>query len=258
MADGNVHAPGIEFAAGAGITAGCGDGSIYCPNDPVTRGQVGTFLHRLSGYASGVAPSVNADQVDGADASDFLGAGDKAADAELLDGLDSTAFLGVGDKAADAELLDGLNSTAFLGAGDTAVDADKVDGRHANELIRVAYDEAPGPLPVPGLLSTTIEAPTVGFLIVSASANLHDSAPGSHLVECTLWLDGALLGSSPRMHDVGSGAPDIEESCASDSVTPVLPGVHTVELLVDLGSGTTMFGPATLWALFVPFDAAGA
>ena len=56
--DTNVHADGIEWVAGVGVTAGCGDGSTYCPNDPVSRAQMGTFMHRLSGNAPGIDPSV--------------------------------------------------------------------------------------------------------------------------------------------------------------------------------------------------------
>lgn len=62
---GYTHAPGIEYVADTGITAGCGDGSDYCPNDAVTRGQMATFLHRSSGNAGGIAPSVNAAELGG-------------------------------------------------------------------------------------------------------------------------------------------------------------------------------------------------
>lgn len=72
VTDSNVHADGITWVADAGVTAGCGDGSTYCPNDPVIRAQMATFMHRLSGHAPGIDPSVNADQVDGLDASDLL------------------------------------------------------------------------------------------------------------------------------------------------------------------------------------------
>ncbi len=61
---GYVHAPGIEYVADNGITAGCGDGTNYCPNDPVTRGQMATFLHRKSGNAPGIDASVNAASID--------------------------------------------------------------------------------------------------------------------------------------------------------------------------------------------------
>jgi len=88
VSDSNVHAPGIEWVAGVGVTAGCGDGSTYCPGDPVTRAQMGTFMHRLSGNASGIAPSVNAGQLDGLDSTDFLrglyGRGPSSADQALL------------------------------------------------------------------------------------------------------------------------------------------------------------------------------
>lgn len=68
--DGSTHAPGIEWVADAGVTAGCGDGTNYCPDDNVTRAQMGTFMCRLSGNC-GVDPSVNATQLDGLDSSNF-------------------------------------------------------------------------------------------------------------------------------------------------------------------------------------------
>ena len=38
----------IEAVAAAGITGGCGGGN-YCPNDPITRGQMAAFLARALG-----------------------------------------------------------------------------------------------------------------------------------------------------------------------------------------------------------------
>lgn len=38
----------IEALAASGITAGCG-GANYCPDDPVTRGQVAVFLAKALG-----------------------------------------------------------------------------------------------------------------------------------------------------------------------------------------------------------------
>lgn len=40
------HFAGIEAIATAGITVGCGDKSIFCPKDPVTRAEMATFLAR--------------------------------------------------------------------------------------------------------------------------------------------------------------------------------------------------------------------
>ena len=59
----------------AGITTGCGL-NLYCPKDFVTREQMAAFLNRLGALGPGKTPVVNADKVDGHDASDFLEAGD--------------------------------------------------------------------------------------------------------------------------------------------------------------------------------------
>ena len=64
------HAAGINFMADSGVSVGCGNGN-YCPSDHVTRAQMGTFMHRLSG-TSATPPSVNATELDGLDSTAFL------------------------------------------------------------------------------------------------------------------------------------------------------------------------------------------
>ena len=39
----------IEALAASGITGGCGDGTIYCPSAPLTRGQMAVFLAKALG-----------------------------------------------------------------------------------------------------------------------------------------------------------------------------------------------------------------
>jgi hypothetical protein len=41
-----VHAGPIQQLRQAGVTDGCGDGTRYCPTDPVTRAQMASFLTR--------------------------------------------------------------------------------------------------------------------------------------------------------------------------------------------------------------------
>jgi hypothetical protein len=65
-----VHEDGIEWLADTGVTSGCTP-SEYCPHDPVSRAQMATFMHRLSGTAQGTAPSVDAASVEGRNASDL-------------------------------------------------------------------------------------------------------------------------------------------------------------------------------------------
>lgn len=67
-----------------------------------------------------VVTNLNADRLDGQEASAFLGANAKAADADKLDGQDSTQFLASSGKAADSELLDGKDSTQFIQGGGMA------------------------------------------------------------------------------------------------------------------------------------------
>ncbi|MFO7899630.1 MAG: N-acetylmuramoyl-L-alanine amidase [Planctomycetota bacterium] len=50
VADGSTHEGGIYAIAEAGITVGCGDGSVYCPDDAVTRAEMATFLARLGDF----------------------------------------------------------------------------------------------------------------------------------------------------------------------------------------------------------------
>ncbi len=39
----------VEALAASGITGGCGDGTIFCPNAPLTRGQMAVFLSKALG-----------------------------------------------------------------------------------------------------------------------------------------------------------------------------------------------------------------
>ena len=58
VADNSVHTPGIEYMKDSGVTLGCGDGTTFCPRDPVLREQMATFMYRLSGNDPNTAPSV--------------------------------------------------------------------------------------------------------------------------------------------------------------------------------------------------------
>lgn len=44
--DGRFYADAAEWAKDNGITFGCGDGTTFCPDDPVTRGENVTFAKR--------------------------------------------------------------------------------------------------------------------------------------------------------------------------------------------------------------------
>ena len=54
--DGNIHEGAIEAIKAEGITNGCAP-TRYCPNDPVTRGQMAAFLNRALSLPAATTPS---------------------------------------------------------------------------------------------------------------------------------------------------------------------------------------------------------
>jgi outer membrane protein assembly factor BamB len=50
---GGPHADAVARVAAAGVTRGCGDGRAFCPDQPVTRAQMASFLARGLALASG-------------------------------------------------------------------------------------------------------------------------------------------------------------------------------------------------------------
>ena len=74
--------------------------------------------------SAGKAPNLDADRLDGKDASAFLPADGKARDALRA------------DSAGDAGTLDGKDSSDFYAAGSRAADADKLDGLDSEQFVR--------------------------------------------------------------------------------------------------------------------------
>ncbi len=65
--DSNIFVDDINWMKTAGITNGCdATGTLYCPEDNVTRQQMAAFMHRLA-----TKRVVNAGTLDGYDSADF-------------------------------------------------------------------------------------------------------------------------------------------------------------------------------------------
>lgn len=58
--DTSAHIKGITFVKDSGVSLGCDANNNYCPNDPVARDQMATFLYRLSGNDPSTPPVVKA------------------------------------------------------------------------------------------------------------------------------------------------------------------------------------------------------
>lgn len=65
--DTSIFEADIEWLAGAGVTLGCNPptNDNFCPDDPVTRGQMAAFMHRLA--VNQVVDAATAAQADNAD-----------------------------------------------------------------------------------------------------------------------------------------------------------------------------------------------
>lgn len=119
--DGSVFADDIARLAAAGITKGCA-ADLFCPNDPVTRGQMASFLVRVFGLSipPTARPLVEADDIT------YLGAfalpqGDFGASrfgygGGALSVLDDTMF--IGGHAWDPGTLAQVAIPDTLGSGD--------------------------------------------------------------------------------------------------------------------------------------------
>ena len=91
----DVHAPGIEYLADTGITLGCATNpDRFCPNDELTRAQMGSFLYRASGNDPNTPPSINAASI---------------AEIELVE--DDNAINGSAVNSASVSCPDGMMAT---------------------------------------------------------------------------------------------------------------------------------------------------
>lgn len=95
--DTDVHIDGITFVRDTGISIGCDAANNFCPDDPVTRAQMATFMHRLSGNDPDTNPAVDADRLDGFDANELIRAS--------FDTVDSGALLGTDGVAAETTMV---------------------------------------------------------------------------------------------------------------------------------------------------------
>jgi len=138
--------------------------------------------------------------------------------------------------------------------------ADKVDGRHARDLIRVAYDSTSNAPNANGAAATvTIEAPQSGLLVMSGTIDALGDDYDKY--QCQLKVDGTLVLGTPMVsivHDAGGAATvNNSENCSTTGVYPVAAGSYDITLDID-GRDTVVFGNASLWAMYVPFDGTGA
>lgn len=198
-------------------------------DDPALRLRVQAGRPPLEVSAgAGKATNLDADKLDGKDASEFAnGINGKALDANTLDGLDSTAFAsGSNGIATNADKFDGLDSTAFAnGTNGKANDADKLDGKDSTAFANGTNGKANDADKLDGKDSTAFANGTNG------KANDTDKLDGKDSLQ--FWsgktyevheIEGISVGNGPLV--------SAEARCdAGDTVLDVGGGAH----LDDLG-----------------------
>ena len=113
------YADQVAALAASGITAGCGDGTMFCPDAITTRGQMATFLHR----------AINRDTAPGQPSKrvcDFSERSDAVRDAVFQvhagGGIGTAFYIGHDEWLTAAHVVEGHNRVT-LRNGDTQIDA---------------------------------------------------------------------------------------------------------------------------------------
>ena len=134
-----------------------------------------------------------------------------------------------------------------------------LDGFTAEDLVRSAFaqddDNARvGPIGPGPILTTTIDAPSNGYLLINAGSDVFgDPSFGT----CAISVDGSDIFSSFRTWELG--VENEEEDCTTETTVPVSAGTRTVVFEdVDGIPVDVQYDEAELQVLFVPFGATGA
>lgn len=148
------------------------------------------------------------------------------------------------NEATLGQVPSALNAANAANAGN----ANTLDGLDANSLIRVASASASDTTTSTTLLTTSITAPTSGFLVMTATIDIFGASTSA---ECHLDVDGTDIAASSRVRG-GAG----EDDCATNATLAVAAGAHTVNF--EGGAAGLVWNERSLDVLFVPFGATGA
>ena len=212
----------------------------------------------LTVNSSAKVSSLNADQLDGKNDTDFYAAGAKVSDSELLDGKDSTEFLAANGKAQDASHADNADHAT------SADNASTLGGKSANQLTRAASGEAHTPVTLTGTLQdygqVTINAPTAGYVMATGIATVQGSAFCENcLVQGILVnnTNGAAISGNTEGSDVPAGG---YAELSDTAVLPVNAGSNTIALrLIGTGTGGSTISAVSshVSAIYSPYDGSG-
>ena len=242
------YAGQVAALAASGITTGCGDGTMFCPEGITTRGQMATFLHRAINQdpATGKPSTGVCDFSDRSDAvrdavfqvhagggigtAFYIGHDEWLTAAHVVEGY-SSVTLHNGDMHLDATVLgsDTEADVAVLQAsagGIRALSFGRVDDMKAGEaLFAVGYPlyVASEPSVARGVLSRMEDDPSLGRLIVT-DASLNPGNSGGPLVDACGGVMGMIVAKR-----VAEDVEGIGYAIAETTLQQLIPALHTVE-----------------------------
>lgn len=256
----------IEWMAAQGLTKGCNppDNTLFCPENPVTRGQLAAFIHRLSNGVVHAKTAESADHASTAGSATHAASSDEASHAGSAD---SAKHADTADSASHADSADFATESDHASTADVATEAgnaDTIDGFHASDLIiahgffHTAIDDLTTATPI----DETINVPTDGVLVVNYTVTAQDDCFPADAEVSTLGavidVNGFDVGESQaQMTDCASvdDAP-YEQSVGVSVAVPVSAGVVTVSVELSSTEGVVFVDNGSMSVLFTPFGSA--
>lgn len=242
----------VGFAVMLALILGIGTAALAAvPGDPFKLGRTNTIdqISTLVGSASGALLKID-NEGDGAALDLRVESGEApmkvdsstkvtSLNADELDGNDASAFLGADDQAANADEVDSKSANELIRVASFTGHSPLEDGTNGT------------------LATTEINAPSSGFLVINASSDFSYFG-GNDLVICLIKVDNAEASGSRRILEYnGATNVNREQDCSTNSVVLVYAGHHTIDLKVE-GSFGAGYRETTLSAMYVPFDGNGA
>jgi hypothetical protein len=181
--------------------------------------------------------------------------------ADKVDGFDAVGCKATTQHRADKLVAVCPNGHLPSNIIEKAPNAARLNGLSGNQLTRSSYAVSTSSTTLVGkngrVLSTSITAPTAGFLLIHASSDNYNPKERD-LLACTLVVDGIEVPSARRWFVVNGKYSD--DDCDTDAVVPVTTaGTHTIDLdAIGVDSRHTAFGRTVIWSLFEPFGSTGA
>jgi hypothetical protein len=262
------HHDDINQIADAGITR-IPAGDPYRPNDPVTRGEMASFLARTAGLgsnppvASALTAQTAATATNATNAQNAVNAQNAASATNAQNAVNAQTATNA-TNAQNAQNAVNAQNAQNATSATNAANADTVDGKSADEIVRLAFASG-GSITLTSeyqdLITVSLTAPSAGFVQVAGTIFASSSLSGC---PCTVGFRLIDMSAGPPTPDVFYTLEleeNLEDSGAAVFVFPVPAGnrIFAVQARIVFSTDTvTIDADADITALYSPFGTSGA